>query len=138
MVHAVLGAQVRFELVRERLGRADSAGARLLVREIDQLLRRVPALGLLTDQAVEVHAQVEAITTLNGDAGPLLTEAELCVLPLLETHLKLGEIAERRFVSRATVKTQAISIYRKLNARSRSEAMERASEMGLIESTGVM
>jgi len=33
------------------------------------------------------------------------------------------------------VKTQAISIYRKLDASSRSEAIERAVQVGLLEST---
>ena len=69
--------------------------------------------------------------------GPLLTEAELRVLPLLATHLTVGEIAERQFVSRATIKTQTISIYRKLDVTSRSEAVDRAAEIGLIESAAV-
>ena len=129
-----LGVQVRFELVRERLARADPAGARVLAREIDQLLRRVPALGVVAEQAGELLAQVNAMRTLGGDAGRLLTDAELRVLPLLATHLNIAEIAERRFVSRATVKTQTISIYRKLGVTSRSEAVERAAGMGLIES----
>ena len=37
----------------------------------------------------------------------------------------------RLFVSRNTVKTQAISIYRKLGVSSRSEAIDRAAELGL-------
>jgi len=36
-------------------------------------------------------------------------------------------------VSRNTVKTQAISVYRKLNVSSRSEAIARARELGLVE-----
>jgi LuxR family transcriptional regulator, maltose regulon positive regulatory protein len=128
-----LGVQVRFELVGERLASADPAGARVLLREIDHLLRRVPALGVLVKQAVELRGQVDAMRRLSGDAGPLLTDAELRVLPLLATHLSIGEIAQRQFVSRATVKTQSISIYRKLGVKSRSEAVEHAAEMGLIE-----
>jgi len=75
--------------------------------------------------------------TVCGDAGPLLTDAELRVLPLLGTHLTILDIAARQFVSRATIKTQAISIYRKLDVTSRSEAVERAAEIGLIGSWGV-
>jgi LuxR family maltose regulon positive regulatory protein len=37
------------------------------------------------------------------------------------------------FLSRHTVKTQAISIYGKLGASSRSEAVQRAIELGLLE-----
>ena len=128
-----LGVQVRLELVGERLACGNPAGARVLLREIDQLLRRVPALGALAKQAAELRGQVGAMRALSGDTGPLLTDAELRVLPLLATHLSIGEIAERQFVSRATVKTQAISIYRKLGVTSRSEAVEHAADMGLIE-----
>ena len=62
-----------------------------------------------------------------------LTTAELRLLPLLPTHLSFREIGERLFVSRHTVKTQAISIYRKLGATSRSETIERMHELGLLE-----
>jgi LuxR family maltose regulon positive regulatory protein len=49
------------------------------------------------------------------------------------TYLSFREIAERLFVSRNTVKTQAISIYRKLGVSSRAEAIDRAAELGLLE-----
>ena len=48
-----------------------------------------------------------------------------------------GEVAERQFVSCATVQTQAISIYRKLAVTSRSEAVDRAVAVGLIDSAVV-
>jgi DNA-binding CsgD family transcriptional regulator len=43
-----------------------------------------------------------------------LTTAELPLIPLVSTHLSFREIGERWYVSRQTVKTQAISVYRKL------------------------
>ena len=49
------------------------------------------------------------------------------------THLTFREIGGRLFVSRNTIKTQAISIYRKLGVCGRSEAIERAYELGLID-----
>ena len=49
----------------------------------------------------------------------------------------MAEIAERQFVSGATVKTQAISIYRKLGVTLRSEAVDRAGAVGLIDSAVV-
>ena len=49
-----------------------------------------------------------------------LTPAELWLLPYLQTHLTMGEIGERLFVSRNTVSSQVTSIYRKLGASSRS------------------
>ena len=130
----LLGLRVRIELVRERLALGDPDGARILMREVEHLLRMVPALGVLGEWGVELRGQVDAMRSLGGDVSQLLTEAELRVLPLLGTHLSIAEIAERQFVSRATVKTQTISIYRKLDVTSRSEAVERAAEVGLIDS----
>jgi LuxR family maltose regulon positive regulatory protein len=42
------------------------------------------------------------------------------------------EIGEQLFISPHTVKTQAISIYRKLGVSSRSTAIEAARELGLL------
>jgi LuxR family maltose regulon positive regulatory protein len=61
-----------------------------------------------------------------------LTTAELRLIPLLSTHLSFPEIGERLHVSRHTVKTQAMSVYRKLGVSSRSGAIERAHEVGLL------
>ena len=61
-----------------------------------------------------------------------LTTAELRLLPLLPTHLTLGEIGERLHVTRNTVKTQAIAIYRKFGVSSRRAAVSRMHELGLL------
>ena len=55
-------------------------------------------------------------------------------MPLLPTHLSFIEIADIQVLSPNTVKTQAISIYRKLGASSRSDAVARARELGLLDS----
>jgi len=60
-------------------------------------------------------------------------QAELRLLPILPTYLSFQEIADGLSVSRNTVKTQALSIYGKLQASSRGEAVERAVELGLLE-----
>jgi LuxR family maltose regulon positive regulatory protein len=65
--------------------------------------------------------------------GSGLTGAELRLLPLLATHLSFREIGELLFVSRNTIKTQAISVYRKLGVSSRSDAIRRANELGIID-----
>jgi LuxR family transcriptional regulator, maltose regulon positive regulatory protein len=68
--------------------------------------------------------------------GPIgassLTAAELRLLPLLATHLSYAEIGDRLIVSRNTVKTHAVSIFRKLGVSSRSEAVEVAEQIGLL------
>jgi LuxR family maltose regulon positive regulatory protein len=61
-----------------------------------------------------------------------LTTAEMRVLGYLPTHLSFPAIAGRLNVSRFTVKTQAMAVYRKLGASSRAEAVDRAREIGLL------
>jgi len=53
-----------------------------------------------------------------------LTPAERRVLNQLATHRTLFEIAQRLFVSRATVKTHVASIYAKLGVTTRADAVE--------------
>ena len=52
---------------------------------------------------------------------------------LLSTHLSFPQIAGEMFLSRHTIKSQAMSIYRKLGATSRSQAVGRSRELGLLE-----
>jgi LuxR family maltose regulon positive regulatory protein len=62
-----------------------------------------------------------------------LTDAELRLLPMLATHLTFPEIAAEMFLSRNTIKTEANSIYRKLGATSRSQAVARSRELRLLD-----
>jgi LuxR family maltose regulon positive regulatory protein len=120
------------ELARAYMAMADPAGARSVVREAQEILRRRPALGTLVTEFAEMRERVgNAASTLSGPST--LTAAELRLLPILPTYLSFQEIADRLFISRNTVKTQALSIYGKLHATSRSEAVERAVELGLLE-----
>ncbi len=62
-----------------------------------------------------------------------LTNAEMRVLEQLPTHRSLEEIGEHLYVSRNTVKTHTLSIYRKLGVSSRGDAVARARELALID-----
>jgi LuxR family transcriptional regulator, maltose regulon positive regulatory protein len=109
----------------------DAAGARVVLRQARDVLRLRPDLGSLPAEAEELRSGLD----LAGQGSPgasSLTTAELRLLPLLATHLTLVEIGQRLYVSKHTVKTQAISIYRKLGASSRSQAVERLQEIGLL------
>lgn len=75
---------------------------------------------------------VAAELPLGVSASPL-TPAELRVLRYLPTHHSFAEIATELFVSRNTVKTQAIAVYRKLGVTSRGDAVERARAAGLLD-----
>ena len=79
-----------------------------------------------------IAATLEAFPAVSLDRAGHLTPAELRVLRLLPTHLSFREIGDHLFLSRHTVKTEAISTYRKLGVTSRSEAVRRAGELGLL------
>jgi LuxR family transcriptional regulator, maltose regulon positive regulatory protein len=126
-----LAVQVRMELARVHLALAGLAGARTLMREADDLLKRRPGLGTLAGEVAAFRAQL-ARERGSGVAGAsTLTAAELRLLPLLSTHLSFPEIGAEMFLSRCTIKSQAMSIYRKLGVSSRSQAVARSVELGL-------
>ena len=95
------------------------------------MLRLRPDLGSLPAEAEELRSSLD-LARQGSPGASSLTTAELRLLPLLATHLSLAEIGQRLFVSKHTVKTQAISIYRKLGASSRSQAVQRLQEIGLL------
>jgi LuxR family transcriptional regulator, maltose regulon positive regulatory protein len=64
---------------------------------------------------------------------PPLTAAEARVLRFLPTHHSFREIGELLHLSRFTVKSQALAVYRKLGAGSRGEAVARARALGLLD-----
>lgn len=133
LTHAVafLSVQTLLQLARACLALADAAGARAVLRDADDVLRLRPQLGSLRREADELRATVDTLQ-VGALGASSLTTAELRLIPLLSTHLSFAEIGERLFVSRHTVKTQAISVYRKLGVSSRSEAVDRAQELGLL------
>jgi LuxR family maltose regulon positive regulatory protein len=103
------------------------------------------------DEAERRRAQAQRLLDQYADAGMLrrraerlrmavqqkrvtepLTAAESRVLELLPTHLTEAQIAAHLFVTRNTVKTHLRGLYRKLEASTRAEAVERARELGLL------
>jgi LuxR family maltose regulon positive regulatory protein len=128
-----VAVQARIGLIRVHLALADLAGARTLMREVDEVLRRRPGLGTLVEEAQALRAQLTEQRGTSSPGASALTAAELRLLPLLSTHLTFPEIGQELFVSRHTVKSQANSIYRKLDASSRSQAVTRGRQLGLLE-----
>ena len=128
-----LSVQTMVELARVQFALADRAGAWMLLSDARDIVRRMPDLGILGDQLGDVQRRLELLR--GGDLpGPTaLTAAELRLLAYLPTHLSFREIGERLFVSTNTVKTHAISIYRKLGVSSRTDAVVRARDIGLLE-----
>jgi LuxR family maltose regulon positive regulatory protein len=126
----VVSVQALLELARASIALADPGGAHAALRQVRDIERHRPELGALNNQAHELGAILEMMRgEMLGVSS--LTTAELRLLPLLATHLSLAEVSERLVVSRNTVKTQAISIYRKLGVSSRSQAIARMHDLGL-------
>jgi LuxR family transcriptional regulator, maltose regulon positive regulatory protein len=128
-----LAVQARIELSRVHLALADLAGARTLMVEIDEILRRRPDLGTLVGEADALRAQIAKERGSSVPGASALTAAELRLLPLLTTHLSVPELAAELFLSPHTIKSRMKSIYRKLDATTRNQAVTRAREWGLLE-----
>jgi LuxR family maltose regulon positive regulatory protein len=127
-----LAVQVRLELAHAHVMLRDADSARALLSEIDGLCAARPGLGLRA-QRDRLAREIGSIPVAGDGQTARLTGAELRLLPLLGTHLSFREIGARLYLSRHTVKTQAISAYRKLGASSRKEAVMCAASLGLIE-----
>jgi len=128
-----LAVHARLELARCHLALADVAAARILLREIDEILIRRPDLGAFIGHAEDLRAELSHVRGSAAIGSSALTAAELRLLPLLSTHLSFPEIAEQLFLSPHTVKSQSRSVYRKLGASSRSQAVGRARELSLLD-----
>jgi LuxR family maltose regulon positive regulatory protein len=126
-----LSAQVRLELADAHLALGDRVRAEAVLAEVDESLGRGANLGTLAVRLDAVRSRLECEREPGG-APAGLTRAERRLLPLLATHLTFREIAGELEISRNTVKTQAISVYRKLRVTSRADAIEAASTLELI------
>jgi LuxR family maltose regulon positive regulatory protein len=98
-------------------------------RLLERHLTRPTAYGPLVAELLDAMAR-----DCGAPPGLLepLSERERAVLRLLPTLLSYPEIAGELFVSVNTVKTHVKTIYRKLDATSRRDAVTRAREMRLI------
>jgi len=103
--------------------------AAFLDRLID--LRRKRSRGILAPSQGETS---QGETSTAASAG-LLSDREREVLGLLASGKSNAEIAEALFISLPTVKSHVSNIYGKLGAARRTEALEKARAMGLLEGT---
>ena len=66
------------------------------------------------------------------DADRVVTKREVEVLQLIADGCSTPEVAERLFISQKTVKNHLASIYHKLDARDRTQAVLQAVRMGIV------
>ena len=130
-----LAVGVGLELTRAHLALGEVPAARTVFSEAEEVLALRPDLGSLVEEARELRERLAATSGSANTWAMSLTGAELRLLPYLATHLTFPEIGARLFISRNTVKTEALAIYRKLGASSRGKAIDRAVEVGLLESS---
>jgi LuxR family maltose regulon positive regulatory protein len=127
-----VAVRVRLQLAKVYAAIGDLATARHLLAEIDDIVRHRPALGTLVAEVATFRDILTSTGQVTIAGGAPLSPAELRILPYLQTHLSFREIAERLFVSRNTVSSEVGSIYRKLGVSSRSDAVQRATAVGLL------
>ena len=93
-----------------------------------RVLAEWPDAGMLGRRAKKLNDVLERRVM----AEPI-TPAEQRVLVLLPTHLTVTSMANRLFLSQATIKAHLRSIYRKLEVNDREHAVERARELGILK-----
>ena len=150
----LVDAQLSYGTGDDRRGRRSLERALLLARPertklpfvleqawLRPVLRHDPELAQASREMLEPAAAAPVIPAprrqpADGQQAPLvverLSERELEVITLLSGMLSTAEIASEMYLSVNTVKTHLRSIYRKLSAAHRGEAVRRARQLGLI------
>lgn len=114
----------------------EPVAARELVAETEATAARVTEAVMVTEWLSRVRelSTASSDTTARGVLGPeMLTPAELRVIEHLPSHRTLHEIGQVLYISRSTVKTHTLRIYRKLGVTRRGDAVEKGYELGLLE-----
>ena len=136
-VAPLLNLQSRIALARAALIDGNRVEASALLDDVDKILTTTPGAVGVARQVAPLRRE-SAVRDRTQEFGPdSLTTAELRVLQLLPTHFTVAEIADRLYVSRNTVKSQTIAIYRKLGTSSRAGAVDLAVAAGLLEGTAL-
>ena len=105
---------------------------------IGELLERHPRHRTATPRCCRRSSTCSRGTAPPADVSPLLeqlSDAELRVLRYLPSNLRAPEIAAELFVSANTVRTHLRHIYAKLDVHTRTAAVGRARELGLLAPT---
>jgi LuxR family maltose regulon positive regulatory protein len=130
----MVAVYARVEMGRAYLALGDTAGARTMVAEADEIRRVRPDLGVVLGRLDDLRKRAAAAPVGHAAGASTLTPAELRLLPYLQTHLSYRDIGNRLGVTSNTIKTHAGGIFAKLDVSRRAEAVDKAREVGLLES----
>ena len=136
--HRAGDAAVADALLERALDITATHGFRLPFAEQAESIRPV-----LLDARISALRHASLLAELLGltaprQHGPLpyymrsLTDRELEVLRHLAAHATISDIADELYLSRNTIRTHVKSIYRKLSANNRREALLRSVEFGIL------
>jgi len=114
------------------LAEHDRRRARESARRARRVIVQHPDVGTLAARLGAVEAVLERRVAV-APLGSQPTEAELCVLALLDGARSLAQIAAELCISRNTVKTHVRRLYRRLGASTREDALAAARERGLLD-----
>jgi len=120
--HCLLGAAAAHHAV------GDSARARVLVAQARQVLQPCPDPGIMSVRLERAERELAG-----PGAAPALSPAEHRVLTLLAGELSERAVADELVLSFNTVHSHVRSIYAKLGASSRSEAVALARRLCLLD-----
>lgn len=87
---------------------------------------------LTPDIAASMLDEVRRLPSGDTDEERVVTRREEEVLQLIADGCSTAEVAERLYISQKTVKNHLASIYQKLDARDRTQAVLRAVRMGIV------
>jgi LuxR family maltose regulon positive regulatory protein len=123
-------------LAEVRRRQHEVAAARRLLSRARDILEALPdpGNGLERLEQAEKLLRLRGTRAERGTPAPFweLSERELAVLRMLPSGLSQREIAAELYVSFNTVKAHVRSVFAKLGVSSRTEAVDRARDLGLV------
>lgn len=122
---------------REVIDSALKAGAVGYVTKDSSISEVIEAIRLAAngDRAMSPRLAEALLKEARRDTDAIISTREEEVLQLVADGLGTNEIAERLYISQKTVKNHLASIYEKLNARDRTQAVLMAVKMGIVKLT---
>ncbi|MEN9644412.1 MAG: hypothetical protein RL238_1081 [Actinomycetota bacterium] len=140
----LVGADNRMRVVmltmhidREVIDRAIKAGAVGYLTKDASITEVLEAIRLAAngDRPMSPRLAAAMLTEAKNDTESIISQREEEVLQLVADGFGTTEIAEKLYISQKTVKNHLASIYEKLDARDRTQAVLMAVKMGIVKLT---